>query len=53
MNQEFDISLFTFQKGDIVERLYKETPIICNGNLDDFLKLPVNENYKKEQEKKI
>ena len=47
-----DLSRFISEDSDILERLQKETPIILTS-IDDFLNLPVNENYKKNLEKKI
>ena len=47
-----DLSRFVSEDSDILERLQKETPIILT-TFDDFLNLPVNENYKKNLEKKI
>ena len=46
-----DLSRFLSEDPDIIERLYKETPI-QTASFDDFLKLPVNEAYKKNQENK-
>ena len=47
-----DLSRFISEDSDILERLQKETPIKLTS-FDDFLNLPVNENYKKNLEKKI
>ena len=46
-----DLEKFTSESNDILERLFRETPIDIK-TFDDFLKLPVNEDYKKNQEKK-
>lgn len=46
-----DLEKFTSESNDILERLFRETPIIIK-TFDDFLKLPVNEEYKKNQENK-
>jgi len=46
-----DLSRFISEDSDILERLNKETPI-KNVSFEEFLKLPVNENYKKNQENK-
>jgi len=46
-----DLSRFISEDSDIIERLYKETPI-QTASFDDFFKLPVNEEYKKNQERK-
>jgi len=46
-----DLSRFISEDSDILERLNKETPII-NVSFEEFLKLPVNENYLKNQENK-
>ena len=34
---------------NLLEKLYEETPIVSNS-YDDFLKLPVNEEYRKRQQ---
>lgn len=48
-----DLTRFLSEDPDIIERLNKETPIQI-ASFEDFLKLPVNEEYKKNQEiKKI
>jgi len=48
-----DLSRYILEDSNIIDRLYKETPIQIIS-FDDFLKLPVNEEYKKSQEiKKI
>ena len=45
----FKIEKFTPSFGsEILDELYKETPI-CQGDLNDFLNLPLNENYKKDE----
>lgn len=31
----------------IIDKLYEETPIVTELTLEDFLQLPVNEEYKK------
>ena len=46
-----DLSRFISEDSDILEKLNEETPI-KNVSFEDFLKLPVNENYKKNQENK-
>ena len=46
-----DLSRFISEDSDIIERLNKETPI-QTASFEDFLKLPVNEEYKKNQESK-
>lgn len=46
-----DLSRFISEDSDILERLNKETPIKI-VSFEEFLKLPVNENYKKNQENK-
>ena len=46
-----DLEKFTSESNDILERLFRETPITIK-TFDDFLKLPVNEEYKKNQENK-
>jgi hypothetical protein len=49
-NYSFDKFIPSFGS-EILDVLYKETPII-QGDLDAFLKLPLNEGYKKNQEAK-
>jgi len=45
----FKIEKFTPSFGsEILDELYKETPIL-QGDLNDFLNLPLNENYKKSE----
>jgi hypothetical protein len=46
-----DLSRFISEDLDILERLNKETPIQI-ASFEDFLNLPVNEDYKKNQENK-
>ena len=46
-----DLSRFVSEDCDIIERLYKKTRIELKS-YDDFLNLPVNEEYKKNQEKR-
>ena len=46
-----DLSRFISEDLDILERLNKETPIQI-ASFEDFLNLPVNEDYKKTQENK-
>ena len=41
-----DLEKFTSESNDILERLFRETPIVIK-TFDDFFKLPVNEKYKK------
>jgi hypothetical protein len=43
---------FTYESKDILDRLYQETPIGESSTYEDFLKLPLNEEYIKNQEKK-
>ena len=42
----FDISKVTYYDSSILKDLYDEARAIPAGGLDDFLKLPVNPNYK-------
>ena len=45
----FKIEKFTPSFGsEILDELYKETPIL-QGDLNDFLNLPLNESYKKNE----
>ena len=46
-----DLTKNLSEDSDIIERLYKETPI-QTASFEDFLKLPANEEYKRNQEKK-
>ena len=46
-----DLEKFTSESNDILERLFRETPITIK-TFEDFLKLPVNEEYNKNQENK-
>jgi len=48
---DIDLSKFTSETRDILERLYKDTEIV-HYSIDDYLNLPVNDEYKKNQEKK-
>ena len=42
----FDMSKVTYYDSSILKDLYDEARAIPAGGLDDFLKLPVNPNYK-------
>ena len=42
----FDMSKVTYYDSSILKDLYDEARAIPAGGLDDFLKLPVNANYK-------
>ena len=42
----FDMSKVTYYDSSILKDLYDEAKAIPAGGLDDFLKLPVNPNYK-------
>jgi len=42
----FDMSKVTYYDSSILKDLYDEARAIPAGGLDDFLKLPVNSNYK-------
>jgi hypothetical protein len=46
MSLNFDTNKFTYYDSSILEELYDEARAIPPGGLDDFLKLPVNPNYK-------
>jgi len=48
---DIDLSKFTSETRDILERLYKDTEIV-HYSIDDYLNLPVTDEYKKNQEKK-
>ena len=48
---EIDLSKFTSETRDILEWLYKDTEIV-HYSIDDYLNLPVTDEYKKNQEKK-
>jgi len=51
-SQDVDITKFLSEPANILDRLYVETPIIEERSYEDFLALPVNENYKKNKERK-
>ena len=46
MSLNFDTNKFTYYDSSILKELYDEARAIPAGGLDDFLKLPVNPNYK-------
>ena len=46
MSLNFDTNKFTYYDSSILKELYDEARAIPPGGLDDFLKLPVNPNYK-------
>ena len=46
MSLNFDTNKFTYYDSSILKELYDEARTTPAGNLDDFLKLPVNPNYK-------
>ena len=46
MSLNFDTNKFTYYDSSILKELYDEARAILPGGLDDFLKLPVNPNYK-------
>ena len=46
MSLSFDKSKLTYYDSSILKDLYDEARAIPAGDLDDFLKLPVNPNYK-------
>ena len=46
MSLNFDMSKLTYYDSSILKDLYDEARAIPAGGLDDFLKLPVNPNYK-------
>jgi hypothetical protein len=43
---------FTYESKDILDRLYQDTIIIDRLTNEDFQKLPLSEEYKKNQEEK-
>ena len=51
-NEQFDLSKFIGYDSSILEELYKERPPPSISNYDDFLKLPVNPDYEKNQKTK-
>jgi hypothetical protein len=51
MSSNIDINKFTSEPNDIIERLYKETDVNIMTQ-EDFNKLPLNKEYKENQEKK-
>ena len=46
MSLNFDTNKFTYYDSSILKELYDEARATPAGGLDDFLKLPVNPNYK-------
>ena len=46
MSLSFDMSKLTYYDSSILKDFYDEARAIPAGGLDDFLKLPVNPNYK-------
>ena len=46
MSLNFDTKKITYYDSSILKELYDEARAIPPGGLDDFLKLPVNPNYK-------
>lgn len=46
MSLNLDMSKVTYYDSSILKELYDEARTIPAGGLDDFLKLPVNPNYK-------
>ena len=46
MSLNLDMSKVTYYDSSILKELYDEARTIPAGGLDDFLKLPVNSNYK-------
>ena len=46
MPLNLDMSKVTYYDSSILKELYDEARTIPAGGLDDFLKLPVNPNYK-------
>ena len=46
MSLNLDMSKVTYYDSSILKELYDEARTIPAGGLDDFLKLPVNTNYK-------
>ena len=51
-SQDVDITKFLSEPANILDRLYVETPIFEERSYEEFLALPVNENYKKNKERK-
>lgn len=51
-SQDVDINKFFTEPANILDRLYVETPIFEERSYEEFLALPVNENYKKNKESK-
>lgn len=45
MSSQFDFNKFLSEPANIIEELYKETPILI-GTQEEFDKLPLNENYR-------
>jgi hypothetical protein len=51
MSSNIDLSKITYETNDILERFYKETPLMNIMTAEDFNNIPLNENYKKNKEK--
>jgi hypothetical protein len=51
MSQAFDLAKFVSERKDIVDRLYAEADVEIKS-FDDLLKLPVNDEYAKNQLRK-
>jgi hypothetical protein len=52
MSSNIDLSKFLSEPSDILERLYKDTPMNVLTK-EEFENLPLNENYIKNKEKNI
>ena len=51
-NKTFEIYKFTGYENTILEELYKEREPPQTGDLEEFLKLPVNEKYAENKKQK-
>lgn len=45
MSLQFDINKFLSEPANIIEELYKDTPILI-GTQEEFDNIPLNENYR-------
>ena len=52
MSQTFDLDKFIAERKDLVDRLYADADIELKS-FEDLLKLPVNEEYAKNQLKRL
>ena len=46
------MEIFAYEKKDILQRFYEETPIITQMNTEEFEKLPLSKEYIEHQKQK-